>query len=292
MIDSLSALSIFVKVAKEGSFVAAGRALGLSASAVGKRVTSLESSVGAQLLQRSTRKISLTFEGEQFLSHAMRILEEIDNIQLTMQTSTENPVGRLKISVAPIPNLFCNRFNDFLATYSDIEVEFDFSDRFVDLVGENYDAALRVGSDPDGNLRSKYIGEMTSVLVASPDYLSQHGRPDNVQQLPSHRLIHYRSKNSGLIQPWPLPNIKTPPLPLSIICNDIDARIRLALQGNGIAYLPTVSIQEHLDTGKLHPLLSDQIVDGSTPIYVVWPYAHRYSLRQRLLIDYLKNFTF
>lgn len=292
MIDSLSALSIFVKVAKEGSFVAAGRALGLSASAVGKRVTSLESSVGAQLLQRSTRKISLTFEGEQFLSHAMRILEEIDNIQLTMQTSTENPVGRLKISVAPIPNLFCNRFNDFLATYSDIEVEFDFSDRFVDLVGENYDAALRVGSDPDGNLRSKYIGEMTSVLVASPDYLSQHGRPDNVQQLPSHRLIHYRSKNSGLIQPWPLLNIKTPPLPLSIICNDIEARIRLALQGNGIAYLPTVSIQEHLDTGKLHPLLSDQIVDGSTPIYVVWPYAHRYSLRQRLLIDYLKNFTF
>lgn len=292
MIDSLSALSVFVKVAKEGSFVSAGRALGLSASAVGKRVTSLESSVGAQLLQRSTRKISLTYEGEQFLVHATRILEEIDNIQLTMQTSTENPVGRLKISIAPIPNLFCNRFNQFLTTYSDIEVEFDFSDRFVDLVGENYDAALRIGTDPDGNLRSQYIGEMTSVLVASPEYLEKYGRPENIEQLLAHKLIHYRSKNTGLIQPWPLSKVKIQPLPLSIICNDIDTRIKLALQGNGIAYLPTVSIQEHLNTGKLGTLLDDQIIDASTPIYVVWPYAHRYSLRQRLLIDYLKNFTF
>ncbi|MCG8711016.1 LysR family transcriptional regulator [Brenneria sp. 4F2] len=292
MIDSLSALSVFVKVAKEGSFVSAGRSLGLSASAVGKRVTGLESSVGAQLLQRSTRKISLTYEGEQFLVHAMRILDEIDNIQLTMQTSTENPVGKLKISIAPIPNLFSNRFNEFLTMHSDIEMEFDFSDRFVDLIGESYDAALRVGSDPDGNLRSKYLGEMTSALVASPDYLKISGYPKNFDELLSHKLIHYRSKNTGLIQPWPLPKIKSLTLPLSIICNDIDTRIKLATQGNGIAYLPITSIKKHLDTGNLCTILNDQIVDTSTPIYVVWPYAHRYSLRQRLLIDYLKKLEF
>ncbi|WP_312758189.1 LysR family transcriptional regulator [Pantoea brenneri] len=290
MIDSLSAISVFVKVAQVGSFVSAGRALGLSASAVGKRVTSLESSVGAQLLQRNTRRISLTYEGECFLNHALRILEEVDQIQNAMLVSTESAVGRLKISVAPIPNLFSERFNAFLEEHREIDVEFDFSDRFVDLVGENFDAALRVGNDPDGNLRSYYIGDIQSVLVASPDYLSMHGQPENAEELITHTLIHYRSRNTGMIQTWPLPGIKSLHLPQSIICNDIETRIKLALNGNGIAYLPYVSIKEHLESGSLCTLLEDKISDTSTPIYVVWPYAHRYSLRQRLLIDYLKRF--
>ncbi|WP_079205255.1 LysR family transcriptional regulator [Nissabacter archeti] len=289
MIDSLSAISVFVKVAQVGSFVSAGRALGLSASAVGKRVTSLESSVGAQLLQRNTRRISLTYEGERFLSHALRILEEVDNIQNAMLMSTESPIGRLKISIAPIPHLFSERFNDFLEQHREIEVEFDFSDRFVDLVGENYDAALRVGNDPDGNLRSFYIGDIHSVLVASPGYLTRCGHPEKVDDLLSHALIHYRSRNSGMIQSWPLPNIKSLHLPQTIICNDIDTRINLALNGNGIAYLPLVSIKHHLDSGQLCEVLNEYLTDAGTPLYVVWPYAHRYSLRQRLLIDYLKR---
>ncbi|PLR33283.1 LysR family transcriptional regulator [Chimaeribacter californicus] len=289
MIDSLSAISVFVKVAQVGSFVSAGRALGLSASAVGKRVTSLESNVGAQLLQRNTRKISLTYEGERFLSHALRILEEVDHIQNAMLASTESPVGRLKISVAPIPHLFSERFNDFLEQHREIEVEFDFSDRFVDLVGENYDAALRVGNDPDGNLRSYYIGDIHSVLVASPGYLTRCGYPEKTDDLLSHALIHYRSRNSGMIQAWPLPNIKSLHLPQTIICNDIDTRIDLALNGNGIAYLPLVSIKHHLRSGQLCEVLSEHLIDAGAPLYVVWPYAHRYSMRQRLLIDYLKQ---
>lgn len=290
MIDSLSAISVFVKVAQVGSFVSAGRALGLSASAVGKRVTGLENSVGAQLLQRNTRRISLTYEGERFLTHAMRILEEVDNIQNAMLAATESATGRLKISIAPIPNLFSERFNDFLQQHREIEVEFDFSDRFVDLVGENYDAALRVGSDPDGNLRSCYIGDIHSVIVASPDYLKLYGHPAKPEDLLSHSLIHYRSKNSGIIQAWPLSGVKSLHLPQTIVCNDIETRIKLALNGNGIAYLPRVSISDHLDTGRFRTILDEHISDTSTPVYVVWPYAHRYSLRQRLLIDYLKNF--
>ncbi|MAM59575.1 MAG: LysR family transcriptional regulator [Salinicola sp.] len=289
MIDSLSAISVFVKVAQKGSFVSAGRALGLSASAVGKRMTGLESTVGAQLLQRNTRKISLTYEGERFLSHALRILEEVENIQNSIQSTTESPIGKLKLSVAPIPDLFSDKFNVFLERYREIEIEFDFSDRFVDLVGENYDAALRIGSNPDGNLRSHYVGEMTNVLVASPNYLERRILPNKAEDLLHHNLIHYRSRNSGLIQPWPLLNEKSISLPLSVICNDIDTRIKLALQDIGIAYLPTVSIEEHLESGALCTLLEDHLVDASTPIYLVWPYAHHYSLRQRLLIDYLKN---
>ncbi|PWC14569.1 LysR family transcriptional regulator [Brenneria corticis] len=290
MIDSLSAISVFAKVAQVGSFVSAGRALGLSASAVGKRVTSLENSVGAQLLQRNTRRLSLTYEGERFLIHAMRILEEVDNIQNAMLASTESPIGRLKISIAPIPNLFSERFNAFLEEHRDIEVELDFSDRFVDLVGENFDAALRVGNDPDGNLRSHYIGDIHSVIVASPNYLERYGRPDNVEDLLSHSLIHYRSRNTGMIQSWPLSKVKSLNLPQTIICNDIETRINLVLSGNGIAYLPLVSIKGHIEKEELCTVLDEHIIDASTPIYVVWPYAHRYSMRQRLLIDYLKRF--
>ncbi|MCH9691793.1 MAG: LysR family transcriptional regulator [Gammaproteobacteria bacterium] len=289
MIDSLSAIGVFVKVAEVGSFASAGRTLGLSASAVGKRVASLESSVGAQLLQRNTRKISLTYEGERFLKHAMRILEEIDNIEHAMLASTESPVGRLKISIAPIPNFFSDCFNAFLEEHKAIEVEFDFSDRCVDLVGENFDAAIRLGNDPDGNLRSYYIGEIHSVIVACPDYLNRFGRPEKVEDLSSHSLIHYRSRNSGMIQPWPLTKSKSIHLPQTIICNDIEARIKLALNGNGIAFLPQVSIKEHLNKGAFCTVLDEYINDASTSIYAVWPYAHRYSMRQRVLIDYLKK---
>lgn len=207
MIDSLSAISVFVKVVQEGSFVSAGRSLGLSASAVGKRVSSLESNVGAQLLQRNTRRISLTYEGERFMSHAIRILEEVDNIQNAMLLSNESPIGRLKISMPPIPNLFSEKFIFFLEKYRKIEIEFDFSEQFVDLIGGNYDAALRVGNNPDGNLRSCYIGDMKSVVVASPDYLKRCGCPSKVEDISSHSLIHYRSRNSGMIQPWPLKNM-------------------------------------------------------------------------------------
>ncbi|WP_340614091.1 LysR family transcriptional regulator [Xenorhabdus thailandensis] len=289
MIDSLSAISVFVKVAQVRSFVSAGRALGLSASAVGKRVTSLENSVGARLLQRNTRRISLTYEGELFLSHAVYILEEVDNIQKKILSSTENPVGKLKISIAPIPNLFSEKFNDFLKEHREIEIEFDFTEQFVDLVGGNYDAALRVGNDPDGNLRSHYIGDIDSIIVASPNYLKSYGHPKKVEDLLSHSLIHYRSKNTGIIQQWPLQNIKSLHLPKTIICNDIDTRIKLVLSGVGIAYLPHVSIKNYIDSGELCTVLDEYIIDASTPIYVIWPYAHRYSLRQRLLIDYLKK---
>ncbi|WP_158259844.1 LysR family transcriptional regulator [Phyllobacterium phragmitis] len=291
MIESLSAISVFVKVAQMGSFVSAGRALGLSASAVGKRVTSLESAVGARLLQRNTRRISLTYEGERFLGHARRILEEIEEMQNAMHSSNEDPNGKLRISIAPIPNLFIDKFYVFLEKYEGIEIEFDFSDRFVDLVGENFDAALRIGHNPDGNMRSHYLGEMVSALVASPIYLKSSGHIQEAADLLSHTLIHYRSRNSGLIQPWPLSNIRSLALPHSIICNDIDTRIKLAIQGAGVAYLPIVSIREHLDSGDLCAILTDRIVDASMPIHAVWPYAHRYSLRQRLLIDYLKGIS-
>jgi DNA-binding transcriptional LysR family regulator len=289
MIESLSAISVFVKVAQTGSFVSAGRALGLSASTVGKRVANLEGAVGAQLLQRNTRRISLTFEGERFLGHAQRILEEIDAMQNAMLSSNETPSGKIKISIAPVPRLFSDKLHAFLGKHEKIEVEFDFSDRFVDLVGENFDAALRVGGVPDGNLRYHYLGEMVSVLVASRAYLEGRGRPSKGDDLLSHTLIHYRSRNSGLIQPWPLPNIGAVTLPQSIICNDIDTRIKLAIQGVGIAYLPIISIEDDLSAGHLCTVLTDEIVNASTPVYAVWPYAHRYSLRQRLLIDYLKS---
>ncbi|MCE6078520.1 LysR family transcriptional regulator [Agrobacterium vitis] len=289
MIESLSAISVFVKVAQMGSFVSAGRALGLSASAVGKRVTSLESSVGTQLLQRNTRRISLTYDGERFLGHALRIVEEIEEMQNAMHSANQEPNGKIRISIAPVPNLFIDKLYGFLEKYKNIDIEFDFSDRFVDLVGENFDAALRIGYKQDGNVRCHQIGYLVNVIVASPIYLSNFGKITNEDDLLSHKLIHYRSKNSGLIQPWPLASKRSFDLPHSIICNDVDTRIKLAVKGAGIAYLPAVSINIHLETGELCTILDDQITDTRVPIHAVWPYAHRYSLRQRLLIDYLKN---
>jgi DNA-binding transcriptional LysR family regulator len=291
MLESVAAFSVFVQVAELRSFVAAGRAMGVSASAIGKRISRLEERLGVQLFQRSTRSISLTPEGEKLLERSRRILDEIEEIQTELSSAADLPQGKLKISLAPISDVFLDHLARFNERYPQIELELDYAERNVDIIQEGFDAAIRVGDGADSNLRAHHMGDFRRLIVASPAYLLRHGVPARPQQLLEHKLLHYRSPNSGKVEPWPLNNCGELHLPTSMICNDINTRIDFALKGLGIACLPDISIRKPLRDGLLTPMLLDHTAN-STKIHALWPHAHQHTSRQKAFIDFIKSVDF
>ncbi|MCA3823310.1 MAG: LysR family transcriptional regulator, partial [Burkholderia sp.] len=225
--ENLGGFVVFVQVAETRSFVAAGRALGLSASAIGKRIARLEARLNVRLFHRSTRSITLTAEGARFLERCRRVIAEIDAAEQELTHSAEAPRGRLRVSLPTIGTLLLPVLADFMAAYPEIELDIDFSDRLVDVVNEGFDAVLRTGQPSDSRLSSRLLGHFRQHLVASPDYLDRHGTPRTPADLAQHRCLHYRFPTSGKLETWPLrvPRAGTlPEVPVAMVSNSAEAR--------------------------------------------------------------------
>lgn len=289
-LDSFGGLSVFVQVADSGSLVAAGRMLGISPSAVGKAISRLEDKLGAQLFNRTTRSVTLTPEGLLFLERSRRVLYEMDAAQQELSDATSGPHGRLKVSLPPLGNLVLPVLADFMREYPSIELEFDFSDRQVDLIDEGFDAVVRVGEPQDSRLLHRKLGSYRIVLVASPDYLRRHSKPASPLDLTRHSCLHYRVQNTGKLQTWPLSKAEGDSelaLPVSMVCNDMETRVHFALEGLGIARLPEFVVHDHLLQGRLTSILSDHI-DGSNTLYVLWPGSRYPTPKVRVFVDFLR----
>lgn len=287
--ESLGGFVVFVQVAETRSFVAAGRALGLSASAVGKRIARLEARLNVRLFHRSTRSITLTAEGTRFLERCRRVLAEIDAAEQEMTHSAEAPRGRLRVSLPSIGALLLPVLADFMAAYPEIELDIDFSDRLVDVVDEGFDAVLRTGRPSDSRLSSRLLGHFRQHLVASPDYLERHGTPRTPADLARHRCLHYRFPSSGKLEIWPLrtPRSHTPPeVPVSMVSNNAETRLCFALRGLGIACLPEFFVHDGLRDGTLRAVL-DEHVASRTPLYVLWPSGRHPTPKLRAFVDYM-----
>ncbi|MEQ9885230.1 LysR family transcriptional regulator [Pectobacterium zantedeschiae] len=287
--DSLNGFVVFVQVAETRSFVAAGRLLGVSASAVGKSVARLEEKLGVRLFHRSTRSITLTAEGSLFLARSRRILAEIEAAELELSQTSSAPRGRLRVSLPLVSSLVLPVLGEFMREYPEIELDLDFTDRMVDVIEEGFDAVVRTGAPVDSRLTARRLGTFGFLLVASPDYLARRGTPKTPADLIHHACLHYRFPNSGKLEPWALqlsPSEPELPLPTSMICNNIETRVCFALQGLGIAYLPDFSIREPLAKGLLQPILSDYI-ESSGVLHVLWPASKHPSPKVRALVDFL-----
>ncbi|RQD08524.1 LysR family transcriptional regulator, partial [Pseudomonas aeruginosa] len=256
--DSLSGFTVFVRVAETRSIVGAARTLGVSASAVGKRVARLEEKLGVRLFHRSTRSITLTAEGSLFLERSRRILAEIEATELELSQSRETPRGRLRVSLPLVSGLVLPTLADFMQAYPDIELDLDFSDRVVDVVDEGFDVVLRTGQPVDSRLSMRELGEFQLKLVGSPAYFARHGTPRCPEDLLRHTCLHYRFPNTGRLEEWPLRRAdgEAPPqIPVSMVCNNIETRVCFALRDQGIACLPDFSIREALREGRLVSVL-------------------------------------
>ena len=287
--DSLNGFVVFVQVAETRSFVAAGRLLGVSASAVGKSIARLEEKLGVRLFHRSTRSITLTAEGSLFLARSRRILAEIEAAELELSQTSAVPRGRLRVSLPLVSSLVLPVLGEFMRKYPEIELDLDFTDRMVDVIEEGFDAVVRTGDPVDSRLTARRLGTFRFLVVAAPDYLAQSGCPQTPADLMQHACLHYRFPNSGKLEPWALrlpPGEPELPLPTSMICNNIETRVCFALQGLGIAYLPDFSIREQLAEGQLQPILTDY-VERSGVFYVLWPASKHPSPKVRALVDFL-----
>lgn len=292
--DHLGTLSAFVQSAETGSFVAAGRQLGLSASAIGKAVARLEQRLGVRLFHRNTRNMTLTEEGSLFLERCHRIFEEVDAAEAELAQASQIPKGRLRISLPLVGMLLTPIIANFMRAYPDIRLDLDFSDRLVDVIEEGFDAVVRTGLPADSRLMSRTLGRFPMRIVASPTYLDLHGVPTSPQDLMGHACLHQRSPASGKLRSWPLiDNGETLKLdlPETMSANTIEPLIHLTELGFGIACLPSFAISRQIETRIVVPLLEAYIAD--TAIFsVLWPASRQLSPKIRAFIAFMTENLF
>lgn len=284
--DSLGSIAMFVQVADSGSFSATARQLGLSSSAVGKSVARMEARLGARLFRRSTRHLSLTAEGEQFLARCRRILLEVEAAEQELSAASKGPSGRLRISLPRYSGLFHEVILAFMQAYPAIDLDLDFSDGLVNVISEGYDAVVRTGMLEDSGLTRRHLCTFRRLLVAAPSYLARHGTPATLAALAGHAQLHYRFPATGRLEQWPQLADEAVSSPAGLVCNSVEMRVFLALQGEGIAFLPAFTVQRELAEGKLISLL-DEFSQQQGSFWVLWPTSRQLPSRLRVFIDFL-----
>ncbi|WP_437928543.1 LysR family transcriptional regulator [Sorangium sp. So ce291] len=287
--ESLSALGVVIEVVDRGSFAAAGRALGVSASAVGKSITRLEERVGARLFQRTSRSLRLTPEGERFVERCRRILAEVGAAEAELAEANGEPRGTLRISVPVAGGPFRSVLADFQEAYPSVVLEIESTNRYVDLVREGFDAAIRSGALEDSTLTARYLGAFRALLVGSPEYLARRGTPRRPRDLARHDLLQLRLSTSGRLHALTVrePADSAPRFArTSVVANNLDLLIHFAVRGRGLAYVADMLIRDELEAGTLVPVLADQ-VGAPVACHVVWPEAKHVPPKLRVFIDHL-----
>jgi DNA-binding transcriptional LysR family regulator len=289
-LPDFEAWAVFAKVVEAGSFAKAARELGLSQATVSKAITRLESRLKTALFQRSSRKMSLTESGRVAVGRASLLLDEGEAIEAEVMAQTANPRGLIRIA-APMSfgiGHLAPALPQFMASYPDISLEVDFSDEMVDLIQGRFDLALRISTLADSSLRAQRVCTVRILLVGSPEYLRQHGRPKHPKDLAEHRALSYA--NSHLGDAW---RFKHPrqgdfsigiPAPLRV--NNAEALTPVLLAGLGLALQPEFLVWKELKNGTLENVMPEWVAP-SIAMHIVTPPHRARPMRVQLLIDYL-----
>jgi DNA-binding transcriptional LysR family regulator len=290
--DSLGSLNAFVEAAEARSFTVAGRQLGVSSSAIGKAVARLEERLGARLLHRSTRTITLTPEGALFLERCRRIFGEIEAAELELAQTQGAPRGKLRVSLPLVGMLMMPTLGAFMRAYPEIELDLDFTDRLVDVIDEGLDAVVRAGEVRDSRLMTRTLGTFRLQLVGSPAYFALRGIPQKPDDLESHACLHHRYATSGKLERWPLRRGRNDlDLPTTAVANTIEPLIYMAEQGLGIACLPDFAIRRQLEEGTLVAVL-DAHIDHAGAFRILWPSSRYLSPKLRVFVDFMARNLF
>lgn len=292
--DRLAALGVFLKAAETGSFSAASRILGVSASAIGKTVARLESRLGVRLFHRNTRSMTLTSEGQMLLARCLRIRDEVDAAEAELAEAQSAPQGLLRVSMPLVSRLMMPVLQKFMEKYPHIQLELDFSDRMVDIIEEGHDVVLRTGEGDDSRLVSRTMGRYTHVCVASPAYLSRRGTPFAPADLKDHACLHHRFPATGKLRPWPRDRDDTImgiDLPVTVTMNTIEPLVDLACRGMGIANVPEFSVRDALADGSLVAVLP-AFTGKPVAFRAVWASGRQMPPRVRAFVDFMAHELF
>ena len=292
--DRFQEMSVFAAVVDAGSFVGASDALEMSKPAVSRHVAELEARLGVRLLHRTTRRLSLTEEGEVFYARCKELLGELEEAEAEITSRTGKASGQLKVS-APVSFGLLHLaplWAGFMARHPDVVLGVTLSDRMVDLVEEGFDLAVRVARLPSSSLVGRKLSSTRSVLCASPKYLKAHGTPQHPSELTQHAVIGYSLLSTG--DTWSFEG------PEGTVSVKVDPRMRTnsgdtcraaALGHQGIILQPTFMIADDLRSGQLVEVLP-QYRSLELGIYALYPTRKHVLPKVRLLIDYLaQSFT-
>lgn len=288
--DRLTEMEAFAMVVDQGGFTDAARKMGLSKSAVSKHVTALEARLGARLLNRTTRRVSPTEIGLAYYDRARRVLTdagEADALVTAMQTA---PSGLLRISVATDfgVNLLSPILGDFLRDYPGITVNMVLNNRYVELISEGFDLAIRVGEMEDSSLRARKLTETTRRMIGAPSYFQTYGRPQKIDDLNDHKLLHYSNQANGNVWKILAPSGERRQVRSSgwLTVNDGQSLLNAAVAGLGIAYLPSFLYGDAMRKGQVVEAIPDLPVEVQG-IYAVYPPGRFTQPKVRAFIDFL-----
>jgi LysR family transcriptional regulator for bpeEF and oprC len=287
--DQLLAMRVFNRVAERGSFAQAADELDISRAAASEHVAALEKHLGARLLNRTTRKVSLTAEGAEFLRRSRRILDELADAEETLRGSRLKPQGQLRVDV-PVAfgrYLLLPALPEFTRRYPDIDLDIRLNDRVVDLVAERVDVALRVGPLRQAGLVARRVSQINVVTCAAPGYLAAHGEPRTPDDLRDHRLLGLTPAGGGSPD-WTFPPPYTArrlKLHFAMQFNAVEGPLIAAAAGLGITHTGDLLVAEYIARGELKLILQEYVLPGP-PISLVYPSAGHQSAKVRVFSDF------
>jgi DNA-binding transcriptional LysR family regulator len=288
--NSISELDFFTTIAKSGSLSAAARELGVTPPSVSKRLAQMEKRLGAALLNRTTRRLSLTAEGEIYLSNATRILAEVEALEQLVSRSRAEPKGLIRVN-APLGfgrTYITPIVSRFVKQHPEVDVQLQLTDHPLNLIDESFDVGIRFGDPPDTRLIARRIAPNRRMLCAAPSYLERHGIPKTPHDLVRHNCIVLR-QNDTAYGAWHFVRDKqteTVKVRGSLSSNDGEVTLNWALAGHGITLRAEWDIAKYLRSGRLQLVLEDYDAPPAD-IFAVYPERHTTSAKVRAFTDFL-----
>jgi LysR family transcriptional regulator for bpeEF and oprC len=291
--DRLQAMSVFVRVVDCGGFTRAAEVLRMPKATVTTLVQQLETHLGVKLLNRTTRRVSVTPDGAAYYERCVRILAEVEDTETVLRRTHGAVSGRLRIDV---PATFGRRvlmpaLPDFVRRYPDVRLEVGCGDRPVDLIEEGVDCVVRGGDPGDDSLVARRVGQLDFIVCATPGYLVQYGVPLHPQDLERHRCVNYFSSKTGRIFPWDFSRDgERVELQLDgpVAANDGEAYLAAGLAGLGVFMAVVPDVADHLAAGTVRRVLADWRTDP-LPIFVMYPQNRHLSAKVRAFVDWVAD---
>jgi LysR family transcriptional regulator for bpeEF and oprC len=289
--NKFQAMEVFVQVVDAGSFTRAADLLQLPKATVSTLVQSLETSLSAKLLHRTTRSVTVTTDGAAYYERCVRILSDVRDAEESLSRTRLSPSGRLRVDVPTglASEILVPALPAFFERYPDIQMELGSTDRPVDLIEEGVDCAVRGGELYDINLIARRVGVINFVTAASPGYLARYGTPKHPDDLARHRCVNYFSAKTGKVYDWDFRRGDEKiviPMRGAIALNDSNAYVHAGLAGLGIIQMTDYLLDQHVEAGRMVQLLADWSSDP-LPVHIVYPQNRHLSAKVRVFVEWV-----
>jgi len=287
--DKLDSMQLFTRVVELRSFTQAAQALNLKRSTVTDAIKQLETRLNIRLLQRTTRHVSPTLDGEAYYQRCLRILADVEDAEMAFAGAQPKGLLRVDVHGSMARHFLLPGLPDFLAQYPDIEFYMSEGDRLVDLVREGIDCVIRAGELKDSDMVARPLGTLQEITCASPEYLQRFGIPETPEDLAGHRMIGFRSSATGGLLPLVFQDqgkTREILLPTSLSVNGAESMKEAARRGMGIIQVPHYGLLEDLAQGSLVQILTN-FPAGTLPVSLLYPRNRQLSPRVRVFIDWM-----